>query len=115
VSIASGTKQIVSRRVPLWNPIGIVMGDDGGLYVADADAFGGVPGAVMRIDPRTGKQVVIVAGNALISPTGIAMAGGRLFVVDYDALVVIDPHRGAPMRYPWSDELSMPWAIAIVP
>jgi hypothetical protein len=91
------------------------MGDDGGLYVADADAFGGVAGAIIRIDPRTGKQAVLASGHDLVSPVAIAMAGGKLFVVDYAAMVVVDPRTGAQTSHPWSSDLIAPWAIAVVP
>jgi streptogramin lyase len=64
----------------------------GELFVADASAS-----SIFRIDPATGRQVTVAAGDKLILPFGLAVAAnGDLFVTDnHTGLVRINPITGS--------------------
>jgi sugar lactone lactonase YvrE len=124
---ASGTRTMVSSNTSpgqgvefnMGDTIGVAMGPDGDLFVADAGWFDnpnpfqlpesgfGDTGGVWRIDPATGVRTVVSSnatndGDAdFDSPVGIAFeADGNLLVSDYDRdgsaehLFRIDPDTG---------------------
>ena len=78
VIVATAVAQSFPARVDLprgWQPEGIAAGTGNTLYV------GSIPtGAVARVDARTGRTRVLVAGRNGRAATGLKFAGGRLFV-----------------------------------
>jgi sugar lactone lactonase YvrE len=78
VIVATAVAQSFPARVDLprgWQPEGIAAGTGNTLYV------GSIPtGAVARVDARTGRTRVLVAGRNDRAATGLKFAGGRLFV-----------------------------------
>src|SRR3954466_13871462 len=72
------TAQTLPRRISLpngWQPEGIAAGPGNQLFV------GSIPtGAVIRVDARTGRSRVVVAGRNGRAATGLKVSGGRLFV-----------------------------------
>src|SRR3954452_16892863 len=76
--VATAIAQSSPRRLNLpngWQPEGIAAGADNALYV------GSIPtGAVIRVDARTGRGRVVVAGRDGRAATGLKVSGGRLFV-----------------------------------
>ena len=70
----------VARTIPLENPVALAA-DASGLYAVAGNRL-------VRIDPATGKSVVIAA-SLEGQPTGLAVGGdGRFFISDADAHVV---------------------------
>ena len=78
VIVATAVAQSFPARIDLprgWQPEGIAAGTGNTLYV------GSIPtGAVARVDARTGRTRVLVAGRNDRAATGLKFAGGRLFV-----------------------------------
>jgi sugar lactone lactonase YvrE len=78
VVVAVAAAQTVPGRLNLpngWQPEGIAAGPGNQLFV------GSIPtGAVIRVDARTGRGRVIVAGRSGRAATGLKVSGGRLFV-----------------------------------
>jgi sugar lactone lactonase YvrE len=78
VVVAAAAAQSFPARIALprgWQPEGIAAGTGNTLYV------GSIPtGAVARVDARTGRTRVLVAGRRGRAATGLKAAGGRLFV-----------------------------------
>jgi sugar lactone lactonase YvrE len=76
--VATAVAQTLPRRLNLpngWQPEGIAAGNGNQLFV------GSIPtGAVIRVDARTGRSRVIVAGRDGRAATGLKVAGNRLFV-----------------------------------
>jgi sugar lactone lactonase YvrE len=75
---ATAVAQTLPRRLNLpngWQPEGIAAGTGNALYV------GSIPtGAVIRIDARTRRSRVVVAGRDGRAATGLKVSGNRLFV-----------------------------------
>jgi sugar lactone lactonase YvrE len=75
---ATAIAQSLPRRLNLpngWQPEGIAAGAGNALYV------GSIPtGAVIRVDARTGRSRVVVAGRDGRAATGVKVSGNRLFV-----------------------------------
>jgi sugar lactone lactonase YvrE len=78
VIVAHAVAQSFPARIDLprgWQPEGIASGTGNTLYV------GSIPtGAVARVDARTGRARVLVAGRQGRAATGLKAANGRLFV-----------------------------------
>ena len=88
-------------------PSAIAIAPDGGILVADRDAFGG-GGAVIRVDAKTGGRTTVSAngapsgGPSFVEPAGIALTpDGDVLVADEDAfggpggLIRVDSVTGA--------------------
>ncbi len=75
---AVATAQSSSSRIALprgWQPEGIATGAGRALYV------GSIPyGAVLRVNPRTGRARVVVRGRSGRMATGVKVSGNRLWV-----------------------------------
>jgi sugar lactone lactonase YvrE len=75
---ATAVAQTLPRRLSLpngWQPEGIAAGAGNSLYV------GSIPtGAVIRVDARTGRSRVVVAGRDGRAATGLKVSGNRVFV-----------------------------------
>lgn len=90
VDPVSGAQSTVTHTGPgdmLANPVALVVGRDGSIYVADSEAFGG-QGGIVRVDPVTGTQTAIArsdrTGSLVYDPYGIALApDGSLLVADF--------------------------------
>jgi|GEM_PF-3947734 len=93
----SGTQTVVASGGDLVLPLGIAIGPDGNLYIADDDAFGG-DGAVFRINPDTGTMETVSAGNLFVDPTGLTFdADGMILIADEagsGAVIRVDPATG---------------------
>src|SRR3954463_13634089 len=76
--VAVAAAQTLPRRIDLpngWQPEGIAAGPGNQLFV------GSIPtGAVIRVDARTGRSRIGVAGRDGRAATGLKVSGGRLFV-----------------------------------
>src|SRR3954449_8237938 len=76
--VATAVAQTAPRRVNLpngWQPEGIAAGPRNQLFV------GSIPtGAVIRVDARTGRSRIVVAGRNGRAATGLKLSRGRLFV-----------------------------------
>lgn len=74
----SGTQSVVSAGGLLTFPVGVAIGADGALYVAN-----GAPAGIIRVDPVSGTQSVFAAGGYMLFPVGLkAVAGGGFRVTD---------------------------------
>ncbi len=75
---ATAVAQSLPRRLNLpnnWQPEGIAAGAGNALFV------GSIPtGAVIRVDARTGRTRIVVAGRDGRAATGVKVVGNRLFV-----------------------------------
>ena len=88
----------------------------GGRSTEDADAFEQSDGGIIQVDARTGEQRTVASGGSFNSPVALAIAAsGKLAVVDYEGLIVVDPATGTQSLMPWSEGIGRPWGIAIVP
>jgi sugar lactone lactonase YvrE len=78
VVVAVAAAQTVPARLNLpngWQPEGIAAGRGNQLFV------GSIPtGAVIRVNARTGRGRVVVAGRSGRAATGLKVSGSRLFV-----------------------------------
>jgi sugar lactone lactonase YvrE len=78
VVVATALAQSSPARLELpdgWQPEGIAAGPGNQLFV------GSIPtGAVIRVDARTGRSRVVVAGRRGRAATGLKVSNGRLFV-----------------------------------
>lgn len=91
-------------------PMGIVLGKDGHLYVAELGAR-----AVIRVDRNTGAETVVSQGGHFVSPSGIARsADGHLLVVDHgsDKVIHVDPVTGQQHLVSSGGHLQAPVDIA---
>ena len=100
-----GLMQSVGSAGNLEFPVGIALDRKGRVLVADEDApAADDTGAVIRIDPRTGNQVLISTNaksagaggaQAFVDPFGIAVApSGDIVVGDRAALIRVSPKTG---------------------
>jgi sugar lactone lactonase YvrE len=83
------------------HPYDLAIEADGGLVVADMGNPNQRDGAVIRVDPLTGRQSLVSAGGSFYDPAGIAVGpGGVLYVLDNLAannggVIAVDPRTGA--------------------
>jgi hypothetical protein len=107
---ATGATIEISRNGPLGTlfqrPYDLAVEADGGLVVADMGTPDQKDGAVIRVDPVTGRQSLVsgrgVGGDNFYDPAGIAIGpGGVLYVLDTlagtnsGAVIRVDPSTGA--------------------
>ena len=81
--VAVAAAQTLPRRLDLpdgWQPEGIAAGAGNQLFVGSLAS-----GAVIRVDARTGRSRVVVAGRKGRAATGLKRAGNRLFVSGADS------------------------------
>jgi sugar lactone lactonase YvrE len=82
-AVAVAAAQTLPRRIELpdgWQPEGIAAGAGNQLFVGSLGS-----GAVVRVDARTGRSRVVVAGRKGRAATGLKRAGNRLFVSGADS------------------------------
>jgi sugar lactone lactonase YvrE len=103
---ATGSLVEISRNGPQGNlfqrPYDLAVEADGALVIADMGVENQKDGAVIRVDPVTGRQTLVSSGNLFYDPAGIAVApDGGLYVVDSfpggdgGAVIRVDPGSGA--------------------
>jgi DNA-binding beta-propeller fold protein YncE len=126
----SGSLVEVSRNGPqgtlFQRPYDLAVEPDGNLVVADLGVPNRRDGAVIRVDPLTGRQSLVSRGGEFFDPAGIAVApDGQIYVVDNrapdddGAVIRIDPRTGAQTLVterssaPGRGELDLPFGIAI--
>src|SRR3954465_14263422 len=76
--VAVAAAQTLPRRINLpngWQPEGIAAGAGNQLFVGSLAS-----GAVIRVDARTGRSRIVVAGRDGRAATGLKVVGNRLFV-----------------------------------
>ncbi len=93
---------------------------DGGILVADANAFSG-SGGVIRVNPKTGKQTTVSSGGFFVGPLDIAVeAKGGILVADSEAfggtggIIRIDPKTGEQSKVAAGGKLLGPRSVAVV-
>jgi DNA-binding beta-propeller fold protein YncE len=103
---ATGSTVEISRNGPLGTlfqqPYDLAVEADGSLVVADMGIPNQKDGAVIRVDPFTGRQSLVSSGGDFYDPAGIAVGpGGVLYVLDNlagsnsGAVIRVDPTTGA--------------------
>jgi DNA-binding beta-propeller fold protein YncE len=127
---ASGSLVEVSRNGPqgtlFQRPYDLAVEPDGNLVVADIGVPNRKDGAVIRVDPLTGRQSLVSSGGEFFDPAGIAVApGGQIYVVDNrapdndGAVIRVDPRTGAQALVtersgePGRGELDLPFGVAV--
>jgi sugar lactone lactonase YvrE len=127
---ASGSLTEVSRNglqgTLFQRPYDLAVERDGNLVVADMGVPNSEDGAVIRVDPLTGRQSLVSSGGEFYDPVGIAVApDGQLYVVDNKArdnagaVIRVDPLTGAQTLVTERtdqddrDELDLPFGIAL--
>ncbi len=127
---ATGSTVEISRNGPqgtlFRQPYDLAVEADGDLVVADMGVPNQRDGAVIRVDPLTGRQSTVSSGGHFYDPAGIAVGrGGVLYVLDNlagpnsGAVIRVDPVTGA--QQPISSNLSppslfdLPFGIAVDP
>jgi DNA-binding beta-propeller fold protein YncE len=126
----SGSLVEVSRNGPqgtlFQRPYDLAIEPDGKLVVADLGVPNRRDGAVIRVDPLTGRQSLVSSGGHFFDPAGIAVApDGQIYVVDNrapdndGAVIRVDPRTGVQTlvtersHEPGRRELDLPFGIAI--
>ena len=126
----SGSIVEISRNGPQGNlfqrPYDLAVEPDGKLLVADIGVPNRKDGAVIRVDPLTGRQSLVSSGGEFFDPAGLAVApDGQIYVVDNrapdndGAVIRVDPHTGAQTLVTERSseagrrELDLPFGIAI--
>jgi DNA-binding beta-propeller fold protein YncE len=84
---ATGSTVEISRNGRLGSlfqhPYDLAVEADGSLLVADMGVRNQKDGAIIRVDPFTGRQSVVSSGGLFYDPSGIAIGpGGILYVLD---------------------------------
>ncbi len=117
----SGDRTVVSEGGAFSSPAGVVVEANGGILVADTDAFGG-SGGVIRVDPVTGAQTTVSSGGTFVSPIGVALEpNGGVLVADADAfggsggVIRLDPVTGGQTTVSAGGTFRGPRALATVP
>jgi len=127
---ASGSIVEVSRNgsqgTLFQRPYDLAVEPDGHLVVADIGVPNKKDGAVIRVDPLTGRQSLVSSGGEFFDPAGIAVApGGQIYVADNrapdndGAVIRVDPRTGAQALVtersgePGRGELDLPFGIAV--
>lgn len=107
-----GTFEPVGCEEPWKTPMAVAVAEDGALFVADAGAR-----RVVRVAGGTCTPL----GEGLVRPTGVALLGGRVFVVDPPQHAVFAfPVAGGPgtrfgVRGEDEGQLNYPTAVAATP
>jgi hypothetical protein len=70
VDATTGAQTLIAQGGPLQQPLGLVLGSSGLLYVADAGRDG-APGSIISVNPITGAQAVVSSGDLLVDPSGV--------------------------------------------
>ena len=120
---ASGSLVEVSRNGPqgtlFQRPYDLAVEPDGNLVVADIGVPNQTDGAVIRVDPLTGRQSLVSSGGEFFDPAGIAVApDGQIYVVDNrapdddGAVIRVDPRTGAQTLVTEGGQLDLPFGIA---
>jgi sugar lactone lactonase YvrE len=126
----TGSLVEISRNGPqgtlFERPYDLAVEPDGNLVVADLGVPNRKDGAVIRVDPLTGRQNLVSSGGEFFDPAGIAVAAdGQLYVVDNrapdndGAVIRVDPRSGAQslvterLDAPGRNELDLPFGIAV--
>jgi hypothetical protein len=129
---ATGATVEISRNGPLGTlfqrPYDLAVEANGGLLVADMGVADQKDGAVIRVDPVTGRQSLVsgrgVGGSNFYDPSGIAIGpGGVLYVLDTlagtnsGAVIRVDPNTGAQQviasNFTLLNLFDLPFGIAV--
>jgi len=129
---ATGATVEISRNGPLGTlfqrPYDLAVEAGGGLVVADMGTPDQKDGAVIRVDPVTGRQSLVsgrgVGGDNFYDPSGVAIGpGGVLYVLDTlagtnsGAVIRVDPNTGAQQviasNITLVDLFDLPFGIAV--
>jgi DNA-binding beta-propeller fold protein YncE len=103
---ATGSLVEISRNGPqgtlFQRPYDLAVEADGSLLVADMGQPNVKDGALIRVDPTTGRQTLVSSGDAFFDPAGIAIGpGGVVYVLDTlagnnsGAVIRVNPATGA--------------------
>jgi DNA-binding beta-propeller fold protein YncE len=126
----TGSLVEISRNGPQGNlfrrPYDLAIEPDGQLVVVDIGEPNRKDGAVIRVDPLTGRQSLVSSGGEFFDPAGIAVApDGQIYVVDNrapdddGAVIRVDPRTGVQTLVterssaPHRGQLDLPFGIAI--
>jgi sugar lactone lactonase YvrE len=96
VNPITGVQTIVSSGDRLSLPMGVVVTQDGRIFVSD-----GFAKALIEVDPADGSQRLVSSGGSLAYPAGLAtLGGGEVVIADLQAfgyrggLIAVDPETG---------------------
>ena len=103
---SNGSTVEISRNGSLGNlfrqPYDLAVQRDGSIVVADMGVPNQKDGALIRVDPFTGRQSLVASGGHFYDPAGVAIGpGGVLYVLDTlagtnsGAVIRVDPNTGA--------------------
>jgi DNA-binding beta-propeller fold protein YncE len=120
---SSGSLVEISRNGPqgtlFQRPYDLAVEPDGNLVVADIGVPNRKDGAVIRVDPLTGRQRLVSSGGEFFDPAGIAVGpGGQIYVVDNrapdndGAVIRVDPRTGEQTLVTGGGQLDLPFGIA---
>ena len=109
VDPTSGGSVMVAQGQKLVQPLGIAMGSNNELFIADPGC-----GAVLGYNVRNSKQRVVASGGILGVPFGVAVEPtGNLLVANAQALVRINPSTGAKSIVSSGQFFLAPLAVAV--
>ncbi len=110
----------VAAGTPLVDPWGISIGPDGGVMIADANAFLGA-GGLLSLDPKTGKVTPVASGPLYTEPVDLTpVPGGPMLVADNGelgpgALLAYDPKSGVTTAVASGAPLVDPSSVLVEP
>ena len=129
---ATGSTVEISRNGPqgtlFQRPYDLAVEANGSLVVADMGVPDAKDGALIRVDPVTGRQTLVsgrgIGGNNFYDPAGIAIGpGGTLYVLDTlagtnsGAVIQVDPRSGAQRviasNFSLPNLFDLPFGIAV--
>jgi streptogramin lyase len=108
VDVANGAIRTVSGAGVLRVPLGLGMGPDGDVLVADA------AGAIVRVDPASGAQTVVASGGYLRAPVALTVCDQRtLYVTDAGAhcILRVDARTGSQSVVSTAGLLASPFGV----
>ncbi|MFB8077514.1 hypothetical protein [Streptomyces sp. NPDC056013] len=122
VDPVTGARTTVTSGGELRSPIGLAVAGDGGILIADANAFAGFGGGVIRVDPVSGAQTTVASGGGFVGPRALAVeADGSLLVTDNEAvngvgtLFRVNPATGEQQVLASGGEFRFLTGVAVVP
>jgi K319-like protein/NHL repeat-containing protein len=120
VNPVTGAQTILTSGSLFVFPVGLAIGTNGDIFVADFDAFGG-PGGVIKVDPATGAQTAISSGGMFVDPVDVKVnSNGDLLVLDLNAfggpggVIKVDPATGTQMAISYGGLFVEPVALLIL-
>lgn len=133
IDARTGEQSVIAQVGELVSPYGIALAPRGDIWIADANEHrvvfigpeedSGGPGKIVRVNPITGEQRVLFAGQHFRDPSAIAFGSdGAVYVADPNAMrlqrgaiIRIAPNTGMQELLATGEDIIGPVDIAVAP